>query len=310
MSIIFGYACISELNPTIKTGSTSTLTYINKLEPSLRGDYLRTKARDNLRALKKLLLRNAQEDIRAYRLPDSLLPMADLGYYDISEFEPQLRECGEIANQHNLYLSFHPSQFFVLNSATPHVVQNTVKNFDIYAQILEFMQLKNHPVLLTHVGARSTYRTQMAACQAFCDNFSLLSPLAQKFLCVENDQTSHSIDSCMYIYKCIGIPVVCDSAHYAKNPVSELNLTAAIAQALSTWGERTPKLHLSSEREAQGRHAHADYIKQEDYIEMIRAIQNLQWSQQKATGSMQVQDVIIMVEAKLKDEAVVRLRKG
>lgn len=310
MSIIFGYACISELHPQLKTGSTSTLTYINRLPLEQRGDYLRVKARANLKALGQLLRRNAQSDIRAYRLPDSLLPMADLDYYNINEFESQLRECGEIANRFDMHLSFHPSQFFVLNSATPHVVQNTVKNLDIFAQILELMQLKNHPVLLTHVGARSTYRTQDLACDAFCQNYRLLSPIAQQYLCVENDQTAHSIDSCFYIHQHIGIPVVFDSAHYMKKPVANMSLTNAIESSLCTWNGRTPKLHLSSERDDDGRHAHADYIKLDDYSEMVRSIQSLQWRQQRELGEIKVQDVIIMIEAKKKDAALVKLRGG
>ena len=294
MSIIFGYACISDLNPKIKTGSTSTLTYINRLGEPDRSKHLRPKALANLESLKKLLLRNAQNNIRAYRLPDSLLPMADLGYYDIAEFEPLLRECGAIANQHDIYLSFHPSQFFVLNSATPRVVDSTIKNLEIFAKILHMMQLKNHPTLLLHVGARSTYRTIEAAADAFCTHSTRLSPLVLQYLAVENDQSAHSIYSCLRIHNQIGIPVVFDSAHWAYNPTSGIQFDEAVALSLSTWGSRVPKVHISSELEGSNRHAHADYIAREDAAQMYSALQS-------------ADKVILMVEAKKKDSAVQKL---
>lgn len=293
MQIIFGYACISELHPTLKTGSTSTLTYINKLPLEKRGDYLRPKARENLKALKTLLKKNAENNIKAYRLSDSLLPMADLGYYDTLEFAEDLWECGKIANEHDLFLSFHPSQFFVLNSTTPHVVENCVKNFNIFAEILTLMQLKNKPVLLTHVGARSTYSTNVAACEAFAKNYELLSPEARSFLAVENDQSAHSIDSCMTIHQIIKIPVVIDSAHYAYKPFADVSFEHATRLALSTWGNRVPKVHISSELEGSTRHAHADYILRDDAAKVYSAL--------KQSG---VEKVILMVEAKKKDRAV------
>jgi UV DNA damage endonuclease len=294
MEIIFGYACISELNPQIKTGSTSTLTHINKLPESQRGDYLRVKARANLQSLKLLLEKNAQAHIRAYRLPDSLLPMADLGYYDVLEFAQDLWECGQIANRHNMHLSFHPSQFFVLNSATPHVVENTVKNFNIYGEILTLMQLVNTPTLLTHVGARSTYPTNQIACEAFCRHYSLLNPQAQSFLAVENDQSAHSIDSCLIISNLIGIPVVIDTAHWAYKPTSDMTFDTAIRLALATWApNRTPKIHISSELAGSPRHAHADFILREDAIALHDAL-----------AQSNPEKVIVMVEAKKKDRAV------
>ena len=294
MAMIFGYACISELNPTIKTGSTSTLTYINRLPEHQRGDYLRVKARANLAALKKILVKNAEVNIRAYRLPDSLLPMADLGYYDVLEFAQELWECGQIANQYNLFLSFHPSQFFVLNSATPHVVETCVKNFDIYAEILTLMQLKNHPVLLTHVGARSTYPTNEAACEAFARGYAQLSPQAQQFLAVENDQSAHSIDSCLFIHSLIGIPVVIDTAHWAYKPIPNMTFDTAIKLALDTWPpSRIPKIHISSELAGSPRHAHAQYILREDAIALYSAL-----------AKANPRQIIVMVEAKKKDLAV------
>jgi UV DNA damage repair endonuclease len=52
-----------------------------------------------------------------------------------------------------MFISFHPSQFFLLTSKKAEVIDTSVKNFNIFAKILALMKLKNKPVLLTHVGA-------------------------------------------------------------------------------------------------------------------------------------------------------------
>lgn len=54
----------------------------------------------------------------------------------------------------------------------------------------------------------------------FCENFKLLNSDAKDYLAVENDQTSHSIDSCMYIHHKTGIPVIFDHAHYKYKPLA------------------------------------------------------------------------------------------
>jgi UV DNA damage endonuclease len=291
---IWGYACISEISPNIKTGSTSTMKYINGLAPQHRGNYIRKKIEANLANLPLLFKRNISNGIFAYRIPDSLMPFADLGYYSIHEYADSLYKCGALANELDIHLSFHPGQYFVLNSATPHVVENSIRNFNIYAEILEMMCLKNHPTLLTHVGALKTYPNRLAAVDAFCKNFEYLSPAAQKYFAVENDQSCHSIDSCAQIHINTGIPVVCDTAHYAYNPVVDTTVQHAINIASTTWGNRIPKVHLSSEREPTGRHAHAEYIHSTDAHILLDAL---------TTKS------IIMVESKKKDLSVLRILK-
>jgi UV DNA damage endonuclease len=293
---IFGYACISSRYPELKTGSTSTLTYLNRLEEYKRGPYLRTKARQNILNLRQLLKKTAEGPLRAYRLPDDFLPMIDLGYYSPLEFADDLAEIGHYANEKDFHISFHPSQFFVLNSATPRVVDSAIKNFDLFAEILDLFQLKNTPNLVTHVGAVKTYPTSKAACDAFIHNFGRLSERAKKFLVIENDQSAHSIDSCLYIHNAIKIPVVLDNAHYNYNPVPNLSLGDAAQLALATWGSRTPKMHLSSERETGGRHAHADFIDPEDFYSLYEPIKNSNTPQ-----------AIFMIEAKAKDQAALFL---
>jgi UV DNA damage endonuclease len=295
--IIHGYACVSELNPTIKTGSTSTLTYINRQEESTRGPYLQTKAQANINNLRKLLLKNFENNLLAYRMPDDFMPMADLGYYDWkSLYSSQLADIGSLINAYDMHISFHPSQFFVLNSAQDHTVQSTIHNLNIFADILASFKLDYTPTLLLHVGALHSYRNWQEASDAFCANYQKLNDNAKKFLAVENDQTSHSIQSCLRIHEQIGIPVVFDNEHYKFNPTPNLSFDDALAASLATWKDRTPKVHLSSHKEGSTRHAHADWLLPQDYLQVYNIV-----------SQSAHKEVIIMSEVKKKDAAVVKL---
>lgn len=296
MKLQLGYCCISNLYPTLKCSQNSTKTYLERIGSEKAADYLRAKAKSNLDNLEKLLQKNLDNKIYSFRLPEQLLPQADLGYYDWQEFKPQLKRIGQFCNKKGIQLSQHPSQYFVLNSLRSDVVDKTILALNLFADILASFELKRTPNLTIHVGARTGYKTLYAACDAFCHNFDRLNGNAKKFLVVENDQNSFSTEHCVYIHNKIGIPVVFDNAHFKHNPGS-LSFDDAVSQALSTWSSRIPKFHLSSEDE-QTRHSHSDYIDKDDYKELVRAC--LRANAEK---------VIFMLECKEKDKALLELIK-
>lgn len=295
MKLMLGYCCISTLNPSLKCSQGSTKTWLENNTHDVARAKLIEKTKSNLYNLKKLLHANKANNIYAFRLPEQLLPQADLGYYDICEFAADLAEIGAIANKYGMQLSQHPSQYFVLNSTKEDVVEKTISNLNMFADILAMMNLRHTPNLTIHVGAKSGYPTKKDACDAFCRNFDRLNDNAKKFLVVENDQNSFSVNDCVYIHQQIGIPVVLDNAHFAFNP-DGITLAQAAALAVPTWGDRIPKFHMSSEDE-QSRHAHADYVSKSDYLIFGQAI--------ASTG---INVACVMLETKQKDKAIKELR--
>lgn len=84
--------------------------------------------------------------------------MADLELYDIEkQFSKDFEKVGKLANELNMYLSFHPAQFFLLTSKNKEVTKTSVKIFNIFAKILTMMKLKHKPIIVTHVGAIKCY---------------------------------------------------------------------------------------------------------------------------------------------------------
>lgn len=82
---MFGLCCQSCLTPKITASTTTTITYLKTLKKSDQGPYLIQKAKVNISALEILLRNSMANGIQAFRISDSLIPMADLGLFDIEK---------------------------------------------------------------------------------------------------------------------------------------------------------------------------------------------------------------------------------
>lgn len=299
MIINLGYCCVSMLHKDLKCSRASTKTYLEKHSREFCHDYLIQKSRENLSDLQKLIAFNAAEDIFAYRIPEQILPQLDLGYYTVSEVRDELEQAGETANQFQMQLSTHPSQYFVLNSLREDVVNRTIFSLDLIAEVLEAMGLEKIPNLTLHLGMKNGYETIGEAIGVFCKNYKRLSETARKYLVLENDHVSFNVENCMMVHEEIGIPIVFDNKHYEWNP-GKLTYDEAMRQAVGTWSEksdRIPKLHLSSDKPGK-KHAHDEYVEPEDYLKMeVSLVQT------------NIRECNVMLECKKKDEAVRKLRK-
>lgn len=294
MKINLGYCCISRLHENLRCNRTTTKTYIEKYNKGDKGKYLIAKAKENINDLILLLDENEKIGINAFRVSEQLLPLVDLKYYDMNILKYELKKLGDTANKYNMQLSTHPSQYFVLNSVNPKIVDKSIYTLDLFAKMFDYMELDKTPNITLHVGVLKAYDNKTEAIDFFCKGFEKLSSSTKKYLVVENDHNSFNITDCIDIHNKIGIPVVFDNRHYHWNH-SDISYDKALELAVSTWGKRIPKLHLSSENE-MNRHAHSDYVTLEDYLEMYNALAK--------TG---IKECNIMLECKQKDKAVMKL---
>ena len=299
MKIHLGYCCVSMLHKELKCSRSSTKTYHDKHSREHNHGYLIDKAQKNLADLQTLLWLNKEVGIEAYRIPEQVLPQLDLGYYTIDELRSDLMETGRVANQYQLQLSTHPSQYFVLNSLREDVVERTIHSLDLIAQTLEQMELMLIPNITLHLGMKNGYESVDAAIDTFCKNYRKLGEAARSYLVLENDHVSFTVEQCLKVHEQIGIPIVFDNKHYEWNK-GNLDYEEAVAKAVKTWkanSYRIPKLHLSSDRDTK-KHAHSDYILYSDYERMVLALEKTE-----------CEECNIMLECKQKDAALLKLRK-
>ena len=106
--------------------------------------------------------------IRMYRLSSDLAPYAthpDMPQFHgmVRESAAELRAVGAKARRLDIRLSFHPSQFVVLNSPDPELVRKSVWDLASQAEMLDLMELGPEAVLVIHVGGTYGDRPASAA---------------------------------------------------------------------------------------------------------------------------------------------------
>ena len=148
----FGYACLNtELRKqNIFMSRTCRLATLKK-----NGlEYVKNLAIENLKDILKILKWNKENDIYFMRLSSEIFPFAshkELGY-DISFADSFLKEIGDYANLYNMRLTMHPAQHCVLSSKDKNIVENTIKDLNLHATILDKMNIGKNGVMIIHGG--------------------------------------------------------------------------------------------------------------------------------------------------------------
>jgi UV DNA damage endonuclease len=268
-----------------------------------------------LRAILDYLVAN---DIRMYRVATALAPYAS--HPELPQFHDQVSECaeelavlGELFRERDIRLSSHPGQYTVLNSEHEKVRVAAAAELEVQASLLDAMGLDAESVVVLHVGGTAGGKT--AACDRFLAGLEPVSHAARRRLVIENDDRSFSITDVAALAGQAGLRVVWDVLHHHCNDPNGLTDREALAMALNTWPlDLTPKIHYSSPRldlqersVRRGRRverklvlpplrAHADLVDPIGFERFLRDV----------AGE---RDFDVMLEAKAKDLALIRLRE-
>lgn len=259
----------------------------------------------------------AARDVRMYRMSSGLVPYGS--HPDMPQFHSQVEECapelaalGERARELDLRLSFHPGQFVVLNSEDEALRRSSAADLDLEASVLDAMGAGPEAVVVLHVGGSAGGRD--AAFERFLDGFEHLGDAARSRVVLENDDLRFGLADVLDLGRRTGLRVVWDAHHHNCFDPDAIPPAEALGLALDTWPDGvTPKIHYSSPRTAVeertrrvGRRvekrlvlpplkAHADLIDPIPFADFLR-------------GPGAGRDFDVMLEAKAKDLALLRLR--
>jgi len=273
--------------------------------------------RVSLQHLRGILDYLERVDLRMYRMSASLAPYAT--HPDMPQFRGQVEECldelaelGARARDRDLRLSTHPGQYVVLNSEDERVRDLAVADLEAQTAIFDAMGLGREAVVVLHVGGASGGIE--AGLDRFEGGFARLSERARARLAIENDDRTFGLRDVLELSSRTGAPVVWDILHHHCHDPAGIPDREALALALATWPAGVlPKIHFSSpktsieeRRRREGRRvtrswalpqlrAHADLV---DPIAFEHFLHEL------PPGA----DFDVMLEAKAKDLAVLRLR--
>ncbi|HVF70809.1 MAG TPA: UV DNA damage repair endonuclease UvsE [Chthoniobacterales bacterium] len=262
----------------------------------------------------------AAEQIDMYRISSDIAPY--LTHPEKPEFRNQIKEArkdleslGKAARKQSLRLSFHPSQYIILNSPAEPLTSQSVQDIESQAEILDLMELGPEARIVIHVGG--VYDDRTAARDRWMRTYETrLSSSARARLILENDDVSFSASDVLAIHRRVGVPLVFDHQHFwCLNP-DGLELQSTVKKFLGTWprGVR-PKIHFSSprtemrecierDRKTKRRRrvlkapplvGHADFVNPFEFATFMRD-----------TGGLEFD---VMLEAKMKDVALLRLRR-
>ncbi len=297
MQIRLGYACI---NTELTAKNITTNRSIQRktfLELGLKK--CSEVAIANSADLLKILQWNIENSIYVYRMSSDIIPWhSEYSLRDLPEYSSlvaNLEAAGKYARETNTRLSFHPGPFNCLASSDSSVIAKAVRDLDNHAEILDIMGMPSNHMSKINIHIGGAYGDKPAAMGRFAKNFKLLGESTRARLTLENDdrESMYGVLDLYSIYKYIGCPIVFDGHHYLVGAKNNLTYEEAYSLAYNTW-DCTPCYHWSnSAKDIQGdttsSTAHSNYYT-------------------TAMPLLDLGDVDIMLEAKMKEDALIMYR--
>jgi UV DNA damage endonuclease len=260
-----------------------------------------------------------ERKIGMYRMSSDVAPYAT--HPDLPQFHGQIRECqsdlralGDEARRIGLRLSMHPSQFVVMNSPDEELVRKSVWDLTSQADLMDCMELGPEAVLVIHAGG--SYGDPQASIERWVRSYERLPEPVKRRLVLENDDTRFSAANVLWAHERTGVRLIFDiQHHWCLNPEG-LPVTDTFERFIRSWpaGVR-PKMHFSSPRTEMRQvdrtnrktgkketvlqppvwTGHADFNHPFEFITFMRQMSHLEFD--------------VMLEAKAKDLALIRLRQ-
>ncbi|MCZ8514152.1 UV DNA damage repair endonuclease UvsE [Paenibacillus filicis] len=310
MIVRLGYVAMSTLVKNASPSKTMTFTSFSKLEDREAGiRKLERIAEENIHNTLRLLKHNRAYDIEMYRCSSRLIPL--LGHGELADWDPirilsgAFAELGAYARMHRMRLSFHPDHFTVFSTPREDVLKHSCEDLDRHVRMLESMGLDESAMCNIHIGG--TYGNKAAARDRFIRQFGRLEERILSRMTLENDDKTFTARETLQVCEEVGVPMVLDVHHHAVNNDGE-SAGELWPRILRTWeGQKAqlaegedpaplpPKIHVSSPRNTKDVRAHADFVDTAELLPFLREIAPL------------TPRLDLMLEAKMKDEALLRL---
>ena len=270
----------------------------------------------SLAYLRDIFLYLESREIRFYRLAGQLAPY--LTHPELPAFHSQLDDCstelaaiGDMARQQRMRLTLHPGFFVQLSHPDAAVAARSSRELAAAASLLDGMGLDSSSVVVIHVGGG--HADVPAALDRFARAANLLPESVRRRLALENGDRQFSLRDVLWAHRRTGVPVVLDTLHHRCHNPDAIPLLDGLKLALATWpAQMRPKIHFSSPRTAvrtlyrngEARmqmplpHQHSDFLHPFEVVEMLQA-----------AVAARVRRFDVMLEAKAKDVALLRLRE-
>ncbi|MGE6630381.1 UV DNA damage repair endonuclease UvsE [Bacillus sp. NPDC077027] len=294
----FGYVSNAVTLWEASPAKSLTYTRYSKLSKQDRKAALLRTTKANLVNTLRTLYYAIAHDIPLYRFSSSIVPLAthpDVLWDFVSPFKQELLEIGSVVKRHGMRISFHPNQFTLFTSSKPSITNNAVIDLTYHYQLLEAIGLEKAGYLNIHVGG--AYGDKASALLRFDENIKQLPAHIKARMTLENDDKTYTSLETLSVCEKHGIPFVFDFHHYIANKDDHTPLEDILKRMFHTWEDTgiPPKIHLSSPKSEKAIRSHADFVEMSFILPLFQALKPFN------------QDVDFMIEAKQKDQAMLRL---
>lgn len=290
MKIRLGYVAISKCFES----SFKTINYTNYLKYEDRDKRLDEIIKYNLNHLLEILKYNKKNNIHFYRISSNIVPLAshkDVDFDYITPYKNYYKKIANFIKDNNLRVDMHPSEYVILNSTNKVVIENSIRELIYHFKFLDALEIEDK-LLIVHTGSSTLGKKNSIT--RFINNFNKLPSYLKEIIAIENDDRIYTIEDVLYICKQIGTRMILDYHHYLCNKQNDIK---DLYKDIFDTFKKVPKMHFSSPKSKikKDMRAHHDYIDSDSFISFLESIKNLNY------------DIDIMLEAKMKDDALFRL---
>ncbi len=194
----------------------------------------------------------AKRRITMYRMSSDLAPYVthpDMPQFHgmVAESDAELRAIGKKARELDIRLSFHPSQYVLLNSPDPVLTKKSIWDLSSQAEMLDRMELGPEAVMVTHVGG--AYGDVEGSRARWVETWPTLPEHVKRRLVLEHDDIRFSAADVLWVHEQTGVRLIFDyQHHWCLNP-QHLDTINVLRRILATWPDGVrPKIHFSSPR--------------------------------------------------------------
>lgn len=297
MKIRFGYVSHAISLWEASPARTLTFTRYQQLSKDEALEKLKSVTEQNLKSTLRMLHYNIAHEIELYRFSSSIAPLAthpEVNWDFVSPFLSLWKEIGQLVKKHQLRVSFHPNQFTLFTSPRKEVTENAIIDMSYHFNMLEAMGAADDGVINIHIGG--AYGDKEKTILKFHDNLRFLPGHIKEVMTLENDDKTYNTEETLVTCEKEKIPFVFDYHHHLAN-LGDTPLESQLERMFKTWERRNlrPKIHISSPKSEKAFRSHADFVDPKFILPLIELLKEKK------------EDVDFMIEAKAKDQAVLRL---
>lgn len=250
----------------------------------------------NFKNFEDVLKYNYDNKIMFYRMTHTMFPLLthptiNIDYKEV--FKNEFEHLKDIISKYNIRIDTHPDEFCLLSSERDNVTESSIEILSFHLDIFKLLGINGKCVL--HIGSSKPSKDE--ALKRFKDNFKKLPKELKEIILLENDDKTYTVSDTLKLCEELNIPIVLDYHHFTCNHNKFEKIDKLLPRIIKTWDNTglKPKMHFSNSKSIKEKRSHSTYLNYNSFIKFLKLLEPLN------------SDIDIMIEAKGKDEALLRL---